>query len=101
MQIRINNAIDFCYRLFIKEGNISPVFRYPILIIGVAFIFLDFEIWDTGWVYYVGFIFALIGGYSARAAQLGIRPFERTPYPRGWLKSRRIEQRNGEDEEKK
>lgn len=61
------------------------------------FFFADIKLWNTGWIWYVGFAVALVGGYSARAAQLKIRPFSSAPYPRGWLKSRRKKRSADED----
>ncbi|MFH7109914.1 hypothetical protein ACFWXM_18790 [Achromobacter xylosoxidans] len=91
MQIKTNSIVDVVYRIFVKEGNVTPVYRYSLLIIGVAVIFFDIKIWNTGWVFYLGLVFASVGGYSARAAQLNIRPFDRAPYPPGWLKARKEE----------
>lgn len=34
-----------------------------------------------------GFVMGGIGGYSTRANSLGIKPFEPSPYPNGWLKN--------------
>ena len=96
MRINSNSIVDALYRSFIKEGNIAPVYRYSLLVIGVAIILLDFEVWNTGWFFLFGLIFASIGGYSARAAQLNIRPFDRAPYPSGWLKSRKKERMDDE-----
>jgi len=52
-------------------------------------VFLDLDIWRTGWLYMVGFVVGGVGGYAAREDQLGIRSFEPSPYPRGWLKGRK------------
>lgn len=88
---KANSVVDVFYRVFVKEGNLAPFCRYSFLIAGVAVIFFDIEIWNTGWVFYLGLVLAPVGGYSARAAQLNIRPFDRAPYPPGWLKVRKKE----------
>ncbi|MBQ7049544.1 MAG: hypothetical protein IJN87_02850, partial [Firmicutes bacterium] len=76
-------------RIFMRDDNIKPLYIYLFSICGAALFFADIKIWNTGWVWCIGFVVALVGGYSARAAQLKIRPFSPAPYPRGWLKSRR------------
>lgn len=40
MQIKTNSIVDVVYRILVKEGNVAPVCRYSLLIIGVAVIFL-------------------------------------------------------------
>ncbi|MCZ8383277.1 hypothetical protein ACFWXM_18780 [Achromobacter xylosoxidans] len=84
----MNNFMEMMCRVFMRDDNIAPVFRYLFAICGGALFFADIKLWNTGWIWYVGFAVALVGGYSARAAQLKIRPFSSAPYPRGWLKSR-------------
>lgn len=84
-------------RIFIRDDNLVPVCRYLFAICGGALFFADIKLWNTGWIWYVGFAVALVGGYSARAAQLKIRPFSSAPYPRGWLKSRRNKRSADED----
>lgn len=59
------------------------------MIIGGGVVFLDLHVWRTGWVGVVGFVIGGVGGFASRAQQLGIRPFESPPYPRGWLNGRK------------
>lgn len=82
--------------IFIHEGNLRPLFRAFFVIVGGGVVFLDLDLWQTGWLYIVGFVVGGVGGYAARAHQLGIRPFEPSPYPRGWLSRRKRD-----DEEEK
>lgn len=84
----MKSILETADRIFIRDGNIAPIYRYLFLIAGVALLLIDINIWDTGWVFYLGLILAAIGGYSARASQLNIRPFDRAPYPAGWLADR-------------
>lgn len=72
-------------RRIVFEGSIRTIYQYVLTVIGIALIFLDIKIWDTGWVFYVGLVFAGIGGLSGRAIALKIKPFEESPYPPGWL----------------
>lgn len=78
--------LDRMKLLFICDGNLRGVFQFIFIVVGCAVGFLDFNVWRTGWLYIVGFVIGGIGGYAARAHQLGIRPFEPPPYPRGWFK---------------
>lgn len=93
----MNNFMEMMRRVFMRDDNIAPAFRYLFAICGGALFFADIKIWNTGWIWYVGFAVALVGGYSARAAQLKIRPLSSAPYPRGWLKSRRKKRSADED----
>ncbi|MFY2949879.1 hypothetical protein ACOTH1_15640 [Achromobacter ruhlandii] len=87
----MNNFMEMMRRIFMCDDNIAPVFRYLFAICGGALFFADIKLWNTSWIWYFGFAVALVGGYSARAAQLNIRPFDRAPYPPGWLKARKKE----------
>ncbi|WYX34618.1 hypothetical protein WJ966_24245 [Achromobacter xylosoxidans] len=95
----MKNILETADRLFIRDGNIAPIYRYLALIIGVALVLIDIKIWDTGWVFHLGLVVAAVGGYSARASQLNIRPFERAPYPAGWLADRNGGRARGKDEQ--
>lgn len=72
--------------VLIRDGNFKPFFRFLFVVVGVAIIFLDLNVWRTGCLNILGFVMGGIGGYSARAHSLGIKPFEPSPYPDGWLK---------------
>ncbi|WP_417221685.1 hypothetical protein [Achromobacter spanius] len=74
--------------VFIHDGNFRSIFRFVFVIVGGGLVFLDLDIWRTGWLYIVGFVVGGVGGYAARAHQLGIRPFDASSYPRGWFKGR-------------
>ncbi|MFY1975876.1 hypothetical protein ACOTCQ_31900, partial [Achromobacter dolens] len=50
-------------------------------------------------VFHLGLVVAAVGGYSAGASQLNIRPFERAPYPAGWLADRNGGLARGKDEQ--
>ncbi|WP_175195144.1 hypothetical protein [Achromobacter deleyi] len=73
---------------FIRDGSIRTVCQFVLTIFGVALIFLDVRIWDTGWIYLVGLVLAGVGGISGKATALRIKPFEGAPYPPGWLEKR-------------
>ncbi|WP_175234141.1 hypothetical protein [Achromobacter mucicolens] len=95
----VTNVIKRLGSIFIRDGNFRPIFRYIFVIVGVALIFLDLEFWRTWWLGLFGFVIGGVGGYSARAHQLGIRPFESPPYPAGWLKDRKNEKNNDDQDE--
>lgn len=84
--------------IFVRDGYLRSRYCIAFVIIGGGVVFLDFDVWETGWVYIVGLVVGGIGGYAARAHQLGIRSFEGAPYPRGWLKNRRIRMSKDKDE---
>lgn len=84
--------------ILVRDGYLRSIYCVAFSIIGGGLVFLDLDVWETGWVYFVGLAIAGIGGYAARAHQLGIRSFEGAPYPSGWLKSRRRRMSKDKDE---
>ncbi len=60
----------------IVNGSIRAGYQFFLTISGVALIFLDVKVWDTDWIMYFGLVLAGIGGLSARAETLKIKPFE-------------------------
>jgi len=75
--------------ILIRDGRLKPFFRFVFVTAGVGVIFLDLNVWHTGWLHMFGFAVGGRGGFAARAHRLGIKPFEPPPYPAGWLKNRR------------
>ncbi|MFY3627000.1 hypothetical protein ACOTFH_10270 [Achromobacter xylosoxidans] len=49
-------------RIFIRDDSLVPVCRYLFAICGGALFFADIKLWNTGWIWYVGFAVALVGG---------------------------------------
>ncbi|MBO1015677.1 hypothetical protein IPU70_19090 [Achromobacter sp. SD115] len=79
------NFLSRIKRHLILDGSIKSIYQYFLTVSGIALIFFDIKIWETGWIFYVGLILAGIGGLSGRAIALKIKPFEDPPYPKGWL----------------
>lgn len=48
--------------VLIRDGNFKPFFRFFFVIVGVAVIFLDLNVWRTGWLKILGFVMGGIGG---------------------------------------
>lgn len=79
------NLLNRLRRHVVVDGSIRTIYQYALTTLGIALIFLDAKVWETGWVIYFGFVLAGVGGFSGRAAALKIKPFEEPPYPPGWL----------------
>ena len=77
--------LDKFKRHVVVDGSIRTIYQYVFTVSGIALIFLDAKVWETGWVICFGFVLAGVGGLSGRAIALKIKPFEEPPYPPGCL----------------
>ncbi|MHA6924991.1 hypothetical protein [Ralstonia solanacearum species complex bacterium KE056] len=72
----------------IRDGNISPIARNTLVVVGLAIIFLGVKFF-SGWIAYtcaaIGLTVGAIGAYSGRAALFGLHPFGESE----WRKAKR------------
>jgi len=69
------------FDLLIKDGNFKEWVRIFFLVVGIFSVVLGIEIGigsTLGCIFFlVGFLFAAVGGYSAQAHMLKLKPFNR------------------------
>jgi len=62
--------------IFIKDGNLAPLIRGVICVVGIALIFIGLAFDSTLIVPCIGLVIGAIGGISSRSAMLKIKPFD-------------------------
>lgn len=61
--------------MFIKNGNFHPLFQLFLVISGMGVGWLGSWL-SSYWINLVGVIICAVGGYSARAGSIGVKPFK-------------------------
>lgn len=72
---------------FIGDGNITTFFQYVFLVCGLFLVWVGFYFFGDDFLvkmsfFSVGIFIAGVGGYSARADTMGLRPFDVAPWRR-------------------
>lgn len=60
--------------IFIKDGNFRPWVQLLLVLLGMGVGYLGSWL-SSYWIVLVGVVICSVGGYSARAGSVGIKPF--------------------------